>query len=114
ALATSGLLALTAIASNPAVADDDSGWYVGVNIGQSSAEIDEERISDSLLGAGLSVSSFSKDDSDTGYKLFGGYQFNENFALEGGYFDLGKFGYTATTIPAGTLSGDIAVSGLNV
>src|SRR5688500_12787123 len=31
-LATTGLLALTTIASNLAVADDDSGWYVGVNI----------------------------------------------------------------------------------
>ena len=29
----------------------------------------------------------------------------KNFALEAGYFDLGKFGFTATTVPAGTLSG---------
>ncbi len=113
ALVTTGLLALTTIAGNLAVADD-SGWYIGGNIGQSTAEIDEERISESLLGVGLPVTSFSKDDSDTGYKLFGAYQFNENFALEGGYFDLGEFGYMATTAPAGTLGGDIAVSGLNV
>jgi OOP family OmpA-OmpF porin len=115
-LATTGLLALTTIAGNLAVADDAdvSGWYVGGNIGQSTAEIDEQSISDSLMGAGLTVSSFSKDDSDTGYKLFGGYQFSESFALEGGYFDLGEFGYTASTVPAGTLSGDIAVNGMNI
>ena len=27
---------------------------------------------------------------DTGYKLYGGYDFNRYFAVEGGYFDLGK------------------------
>jgi OOP family OmpA-OmpF porin len=30
------------------------------------------------------------DDKDTAYKIFGGYQVNRNFALEGGYTDLGK------------------------
>ena len=50
----------------------------------------------------------------TGYKLFGGYKFNKNFALEGGYFDLGKFGFTATTVPAGTLNGNIKLKGLNL
>lgn len=29
-------------------------------------------------------------DNDTGFKLFGGYNFNQNFGLEGGYVDLGK------------------------
>ena len=34
--------------------------------------------------------------------------------MEGGYFDLGKFGYTANTTPAGTLSVDMRVKGLNL
>jgi OOP family OmpA-OmpF porin len=53
-----------------------------------------------------------RDENDTGYKLFGGYQINRNFALEAGYFDLGKFGFN-TTVPGGTLTGQIKVRGLN-
>jgi OOP family OmpA-OmpF porin len=108
-----GLVALAAIAS-PFAAADDTGWYGGANIGQSRAKIDDGRITRGLLGGGFATSSIADDDRDTGYKLFGGYQFNRNFALEGGYFDLGKFGYTATTVPNGTLSGNIKVRGLNL
>ena len=115
-LKTSGtlsLVALAAIASPYAIADA-TGWYGGASIGRSGATIDDARITSGLLGQGLSASSISDRDSDSGYKLFGGYQFSRNFALESGWFDLGKFGYTATTVPAGTLSGDIRVRGLNL
>ena len=30
------------------------------------------------------------DDGSTGFKLLGGYKFNPNMAIEGGYFDFGK------------------------
>ncbi|NMM37914.1 MAG: OmpA family protein [Glaciimonas sp.] len=107
-----GLMAFAVIASPYAVAED-SGWYAGANAGQSRAKIDDERISSSLLGRGL-TSSINDDDRTTGYKIYGGYKLNKNFALEGGYFDLGKFGYTATTQPAGTLNGNIKLKGLNL
>lgn len=110
---TLGLVALAVIASPFAMADD-TGWYAGANVGQSRAKIDNERINNSLLGSGFGTTSISNDDRDAGYKIFGGYQFNKNFALEGGYFDLGKFGYTATTVPAGTLNGNIKLKGLNL
>ncbi len=110
---TLGLAALAVIASPFAVADD-TGWYGGANIGQSRAKIDDARITRSLLGGGLATTSISNDDSDTGYKLFGGYRFNRNFAVEGGYFDLGRFGFTATTVPAGTLNGNIRLKGVNL
>ena len=108
-----GLAALAAIASPFAVADD-SGWYGGVNVGQSRAKIDDARITRSLLGAGATATSISNDDRDTGYKLFAGYKFNRYFALEGGYFNLGRFGFSATTVPAGTLNGNIRLDGLNL
>src|ERR1700690_2075964 len=93
-----GLAALAAIASPFAMADDAGlGWYGGLSIGQSRAKIDDERISNTLLGAGFTSTTITDDNRDTGYKLFGGYKVNKNFALEGGYFDLGKFGFTATT-----------------
>ena len=106
-----GLVGCAVIASPNAVADD-SGWYMGGNIGQSRATIDDARITGSL--AGFTSTSIADDNRNTGYKLFGGYRFNKNFALEGGYFDLGKFGYTATTVlPAGTLIGNTKLDGLN-
>ncbi|MFA5170948.1 MAG: outer membrane beta-barrel protein [Sulfuriferula sp.] len=110
---TLGLAALAVIGSPSAVADD-AGWYVGANVGQSRAKIDDERISNNIIGAGFTSVTISDDDRDIGYKVFAGYQFNKYFALEGGYFDLGKFGYTATTVPAGTLNGTIKLQGLNL
>ncbi len=107
------LVAIAAVASPYAVAAD-SGGYIGINVGQSRAKIDDPRITSNLLGGGFTSVSIVDDDRDTGYKLYGGYQFNKNFALEGGYFDLGKFGFTATTVPAGTLSGNIRLRGLNL
>ena len=111
---TLGLAILAAIASPYAVADD-SGWYVGVNAGQSSATIDDERIISDLLAQGFTTTSLAGDnDRDTGYKLFAGYQVNKNLAIEGGYFNLGEFGYLATTLPAGTLTGNIKLQGVNL
>ena len=72
------------------------------------------RITASLLGSGLSTSAMSRDESGQGLKVFGGYQFNRNFAVEAGYFNLGKFGFTSTTVPAGSLSGSIRVQGVNL
>lgn len=113
ASATLGLVALAAIAS-PGAAADDSAWYVGGNVGKSKASIDNERITSSLLSEGFSTTSLSDEDSSTGFKLFGGYRFNRFFAMEGGYFDLGKFGFTANTLPLGTLTGKIKVNGVNL
>lgn len=110
---TLGLVALAAIASPYAVAED-SGWFGGLNIGQSRATIDNSRITSGLLTGGFTTTSISDDDRDTGYKLFAGYQFNRNFALEGGYFDLGEFSFRANTLPPGTLNGKIKLNGWNI
>lgn len=114
---TAGALGLVGcVVMSSAFAADDTFWYMGGNIGQSKAKIDDARITGSLSGAGL-PSSISDDNKGNAFKLFGGYQFNRNFALEGGYFNLGEFGYTATTVPpalAGTLNGKIKLQGLNL
>ena len=101
-----------AVINSPFAVADDSFWYGGINIGQSRAKIDDARITSQIVGAG--PVSITDNNSDTAYKLFGGYQFNKNFALEGGYFNLGKFGYTATVPAPGTLSGNIKLQGLNL
>jgi OOP family OmpA-OmpF porin len=92
----------------------DSDWYGGFGIGWSRAKIDDARITSELLGSGLTTTSIIDDNRDFAYKLFGGYKINENFALEGGYFNLGQFGFVSTTSPAGTLTGKIKLQGLNI
>ena len=108
-----GLVTLALISSPFSVADD-LGWYVGGNVGQSKATIDDARITRSLLGSGFTTNSMTDDNRDTGYKVFAGYLFNKYFAVEGGYFDLGTFGFTSTTTPAGTLHGNTKVDGVNL
>jgi len=78
-----------AVMSSSFAATDDSFWYMGGNVGQSRAKIDDARILASLAGVGL-TSSMKDDNRRTAFKLFGGYQFNRNFALEAGYFNLGQ------------------------
>jgi len=108
---TAGFLLLATFA-NPLMAesttDYSSGWYMGGNIGMSTANIDEEKITQNLINP-----SYSDDESDLGYKLFGGYQFNKYFALEGGYFNLGKFDCSLST-GTGTAEGSIKVMGVNL
>ena len=111
ALGTLGLVGCAVMSS--AFAADDTFWYLGGNIGQSKAKIDDARIAPNLPG----TASISDDNKGNAFKLFGGYQFNKNFAVEGGYFNLGQFGYTATTVPptlAGSLNGKIKIQGLNI
>lgn len=111
---TLALAAAIGMASSHAAADEDSGWYVGANLGQSRAKIDEHRISDDLLAAGIAPTAFKNDDRHFGYKVFGGYEFNRYLALEAGFFDLGRFGFTADTIPGAGLTGDLKVYGVNI
>ncbi len=108
-----GLAGFAVMNSPAAVANEDEGWLIGASIGQSTSNIDEDRIRANLIGTGLTAATFENDENNTAFKLFGGYKFNRYFALEGGYFDLGQFGYTATTLPAGSLIGNIKLKGIN-
>ena len=58
-----------------AVAQDASGFYVGASIGDFSFEVD---------GLGRSL-----EGSNAAFKIFGGYTFNENLAVELARFDAG-------------------------
>jgi OmpA-OmpF porin, OOP family len=83
------MLALSAPAS--AQGQSDVGWYIGGSIGQTSYDI-------AGVPAGVSV-----DDSDTGFKLFGGFQLTRHWGAEASYIDFG----TATV--SGALSGEVGV-----
>ena len=62
-------------------------WYVGGGVGQSKGDDVCDGIS-------------SCDDTDTGWKLFGGLQFTQYVAIEAGYVDLGKFSGNVSGISA--------------
>jgi OOP family OmpA-OmpF porin len=112
-LRLAGIGSLAAMAVVP-VRAQEAYYYGGLSLGQSRARIDEPRITATLLDAGLATTSMSRDEHDTAYKVFGGYQFNKYFAAEAGYFNLGKFGFSSTTVPAGTLNGQIKLQGVNL
>jgi len=104
---------LAALAATQASAQD-AYYYGGVSGGPSRAKIDEDRIVGTLLGSGLVTTGITRDERDMAYKLFGGYQFNRNFALEAGYFNLGKYDFTAFTRQTGTLHGQFKIQGFNL
>lgn len=92
----------------------DSAWYAGAGLGQGRAKIDDERIARSLTANGASLQSFTTDQRDLGFKVFVGKKFNRYFAVEGGYFDLGKFGFDASTSGNGVLRGETKFRGVNL
>ena len=108
------LLTLAIFATPWAMADENTSWYMGASAGPTQARIDETRILQNLGNIGLGNAGYSDNGRDDGYKLFGGYQFNRNFAIEGSYFDLGKYSFTANTAPPGTLKGDIGLRGFGL
>ncbi len=91
-----------------------TGIYLGLGAGESKARIDSERIRQSLLGQGLSTSTLTEDGRDTGYKAYVGIPIHPNWAVEAGYFDLGRFGFDATTAPVGGLAGSARIRGMNL
>ena len=110
---TLGFAAL-AIFTAPLTVAADPGWYFGGNGGRTETDVDEDRIADDLRGQGFTTTFMDDNERDTGFKVFGGYQFNKYLAMEGGYFDLGDFGFTSFTVPAGTLHGVLGARGLNL
>src|SRR5437660_11656977 len=91
------LLAVSAL-SIPAYAADE-GWYLIGSVGQTKFK-DSADIAPPV----------TFDDTDTGFRLGGGYMFNKNFGVEGTFVDLGK---ATVKGPAG-FSGDGKASGVAV
>lgn len=92
----------------------NTGIYLGLGAGESKARIDSDRIRQGLLDQGLSTSTLTEDGRDTGYKAYVGIPIHPNWAVEAGYFDLGRFGFDATTAPVGGLTGSARIRGLNL
>ena len=95
----------------PLASAADPGWYVGINAGQSKFDTSASKEQADLARLGITATGTTIDDTDTGWKLFAGYQFNPNFAVEGGYVDLGKVNFSTRVTAVGTTPTNIALSG---
>ncbi|MBC7604911.1 MAG: outer membrane beta-barrel protein, partial [Ramlibacter sp.] len=108
------LATLALLACAPAFAAEPDGWYLGANVGSTREHFAAPAAITPFVGPGFGVSSFTSDDKDKGGKIYGGFRLNRNLAIEGGYFDLGRFDYQYNTVPAGTLSGSSHPRGVNL
>lgn len=108
-----------------------TNFYVVASLGQSDiVNSTIQRDNDAIVWANLNrlknttISNISsgRDKSEHGAKLQLGYQFDPNFAVEGGYVDLGKTNYLATykltpllgTAAWASSSREIRLSGWNI
>jgi OmpA-OmpF porin, OOP family len=90
-------------------------WYVGISGGQSRADLDDWDYYDGYIYGGV-VGGFNgfvtlnADTHDTAWRIFGGYNFTENWAIEGSYTDLGRvkahYSWSADGTPLFEVTGD--------
>jgi OmpA-OmpF porin, OOP family len=108
-LAVAALLASAATRAAPA----ETGFYLGVNGGQSKydQEIEgaDDIVVDALQSNGFLVLDVESDvdDSDTSFAGFFGYRFHPNVAAELAYVDLGELTYNSTVLATSFLFGGV-------
>lgn len=95
------------------------GFYVLGSVGSAQFDPDttksrKDAIVTEAVGLDLKPDHSSQDDTDTGYKLQVGYQFNDNFAIEGGYVDFGELVYKATYDDFGSGKEKLTAKGWNI
>lgn len=77
-----------------------NGWNIGADAGVTRNHSNTSNLAPcTIAGAACSI-----DKSDSTWRIRGGYQFNENFGLEGSYVDLGKTYSGSGTLGANTFS----------
>jgi OOP family OmpA-OmpF porin len=84
-----GAVILSAGLSATAYAEGDTGAYLGAGIGRASA-------SDYCSGNSTGLLTINCDESDTSFKVYGGYRFTRHLAIEAAYVDLGKLNATGS------------------
>lgn len=102
-IAAQTLAALMLACSPLAAMAADAGFYVGLSLGQAELDSGAGDIKSALEAAGATGVVASVDNTDLGWKLFGGYQLNKYFGVEVAYVDMGEFTTDATyTTPLGS------------
>ncbi len=108
-----GVCALVMLGNgSQAFAQDDWYAYGAVGFAHSSRKAQADS---AIVGSGVTAFTSSADERDTAYKLQLGYRLTPNWALEGGYVNMGKFTYdAAATVPVATRHGHFKADGLNL
>lgn len=99
------LLVLSILASSMVHAQDftpKDGVYMGIGAGESKGNLD----------LGLPKKNLSEDHRGASYKAFVGFPLSPFWAIEAGYFDLGRFGYSGSSV--GSSSATSRTNGLNL
>ena len=97
-LVLAGLVAASGTSAQP-------GFYIGASGGKSDFDND--------IATGL-ITSGTVDTQSSGFKIFGGYQFNDYFGLDIAYVDLGKATYSGSYYGVPVTGGKVEVWGLNL
>ncbi|MDO8413612.1 MAG: outer membrane beta-barrel protein [Gallionellaceae bacterium] len=94
-----GLIAAVLVSmSGTAFSEEHEGMYVLGAVGKTKVSVPRDAAnSDYQNTAGVVGLTSNKTNNPTAYKLQLGYQFNPNFALEGGYIRFGKVAYHSTS-----------------
>ena len=97
----------------------DSGFNIGISGGSTKANLSEGDLNALLRSQNYVSPSSSVKNTDTAYRISGGYRFSPIFSLEAHYTDLGKYSSEsrATLVPnagAGTLSAKYKTSGFGI
>lgn len=105
-------VASVAVLSMQTAHAQDSGWYAGAKAGVTNAKQTDGGINGAFASQGIAADS-NLDKRDNIYSLDLGYQFHKNFAVEGGYVDLGKYNFNSNiSAPAAdSASGNYRVKG---
>lgn len=102
--------AVSLLASGAALAADD-GFYIGLGIGYARPDFDTGGLK---AAAGAAVTAVSSDSSSFGFTEYGGYRFNQNFAVQASFTDLGKYDFTATRPAATPATGKVTINGFGL
>jgi OOP family OmpA-OmpF porin len=101
-----------ALLGTPGPALAQAGWYAGLSLGASDANMN----ADVVAVTGATATNFVTDQREPAVKVFAGYAFNRYFAVEGGFAWLGEFQATNQVLAptTGALNADIRVIGLYI
>jgi OOP family OmpA-OmpF porin len=89
------------------------GPYGSVSVGRSHSNINGDDVGGAFARQGVNGVT-SVDKNGTGYGLGLGYRINRNFAVEGGYTDLGRFDYRSNPAAGGNVDGRLKANAFHV
>jgi len=101
---------ITVVGTVPAYASD---WYLVGEVSHSTVDLDSSALDKVLSDNGATSLNSSDSGSGNQWRLQAGYRFNQNFALEAGYIDLGKNSYKGT-YSGGRATADWSAGGIDI